>query len=32
LHRARLRLRAILNATPYGRELQTGLPDVGRVG
>lgn len=32
LHRARLRLRAILNATPYGRELQSGVPDVGRAG
>jgi len=27
LHRARLRLRAILEATPEGRELRTGIPD-----
>jgi RNA polymerase sigma-70 factor (ECF subfamily) len=32
LHRARVRLRAILNATPYGRELSTGIPEVDRVG
>ncbi|HRI65136.1 MAG TPA: RNA polymerase sigma factor [Polyangium sp.] len=28
LHRARLRLRAILEATPHGRELRTGIPDA----
>jgi RNA polymerase sigma-70 factor, ECF subfamily len=28
LHRARVRLRAILNATPFGRELSAGLPDA----
>jgi RNA polymerase sigma-70 factor, ECF subfamily len=32
LHRARLRLRAILNATPYGRELRTGVPEAERAG
>jgi len=31
LHRARLRLRAILAATPYGRELRTGVPEVDRA-
>lgn len=30
LHRARLRLRAILDATPQGRELRTGNPDPDR--
>jgi len=30
LHRARLRLRAILDSTPHGRELRTGIPDPGR--
>ncbi len=31
LHRARLRLRAILDSTPYGRELRTGIPDPDRA-
>ncbi len=30
LHRARLRLRAILDATPHGRELRSGNPDPTR--
>lgn len=30
LHRARLRLRAILDASPHGRELRTGIPDAER--
>jgi RNA polymerase sigma-70 factor (ECF subfamily) len=30
LHRARLRLRAILDSTPHGRELRTGMPDPDR--
>ena len=32
LHRARLRLRAILNSTAYGRELRTGNPEGDRAG
>ena len=30
LHRARLRLRAILEATPHGREMRTDIPDTDR--